>query len=65
MRMKVDGALCSGHSRCWKYAPAVFALDDQGYNLAVGGQVEVPAGEEKAAEMGMKACPERAISIAD
>ena len=65
MRMNVDSALCSGHGRCWKYAPAVFALDDQGYNLAVGGQVEVPAGEEKAAEMGMKACPERAISIAD
>ena len=65
MRMKVDGALCSGPGRCWKYAPDVFVLDDQGFNVAVGGEVDVPAGAEKAAEMGMKACPERAISIVD
>jgi ferredoxin len=65
MRLKVDGILCSGHSRCWKYAPNVFELDDHGFNLDKGGEVEVPPGEEKAALLGMKACPERAISLAD
>lgn len=65
MRMRVDGVLCSGHGRCWKYAPDVFALDDQGFNAAAGDEVDVPSDHEKAAAMGMKACPERAISLVD
>jgi ferredoxin len=65
MRMKIDGENCSGHGRCAKYAPNVFRLDDDGYNADRGGEIEVPAGEEKAALMGMKACPEKAISVVE
>ncbi len=63
MRVKVDEALCSGQGRCWKYAPNVYDLDDAGFNVARGQEIEVPAGEERAATMGMKACPERAITL--
>lgn len=65
MRMKVDEELCTGHGRCAHFAPNVFRLDDDGYNADRGGVVEIPAGEEKAATMGMKSCPERAIAIVE
>lgn len=65
MRLKIDGTLCSGHGRCWKYAPDVFPLDDEGYNALRGSEIEVPADQVEAATMGMKACPERAISRID
>lgn len=65
MRMKIDENLCSGQSRCWKFAPEVFELDDEGFNAARGGIVPVPPGLEKEAARGMKACPERAITLLD
>lgn len=65
MRMRIDGENCSGHGRCAKYAPNVFRLDDDGYNADRGSEIEVSADEEKAALMGMKACPERAITIVE
>jgi len=61
MKMKIDDDLCSGHGRCAKYAPNVFRLDDDGYNADRGSEIDVPAGEEKNAVLGMKSCPERAI----
>lgn len=65
MKMKIDEELCTGHGRCAHYAPAVFRLDDVGYNADVGKTIEVPAGEEKNAKLGMKSCPERAITIVE
>lgn len=63
MRMRIDGELCTGHGRCAKYAPEVYKLDDiDGYNLHRGTIIDVPAGQEKNAILGMKACPERAIT---
>lgn len=62
MQLKVDEMLCSGHGRCARFAPAVFSLDEAGFNMAVGGVVDVPPGEEENATKAMKACPERAIS---
>ena len=62
MQLKVDEMLCSGHGRCAKFAPAVFTLDDAGFNTAVGQVIDVPPGEEDNATKAMKACPERAIS---
>lgn len=64
MRVRVDGDLCSGQGRCWKFAPAVYELDDEGFNVARGRAIDVREGEEKAATLGMKACPERAITTA-
>ena len=63
MKLKVDETLCSGHGRCARYAPAVFPLDDSGFNAAMGQGVTVPVAEEANARNGMRACPERAISM--
>jgi ferredoxin len=63
MKMKIDQELCTGHGRCAHYAPSVFRLDDDGYNSDRGSTIDVPEGEEKAAAMGMKSCPEKAITI--
>jgi ferredoxin len=65
MKMKIDEEMCTGHGRCAHYAPKVFRLDDDGYNADRGGIVDVPAGEEKNAALGMKSCPERAITIVE
>lgn len=62
MKLKVDESLCSGHGRCWKFAPAVFSLDDAGFNTAVGQVVDVPPEEKENAGKAVRACPERAIS---
>jgi ferredoxin len=63
--MKIDGEICYGHGRCAKYAPNVFKLDDDGYNADRGNIISVPAGEEKNALLGMKSCPERAITVVE
>lgn len=66
MKVHIDEVLCSGHGRCAKYAPNVFRLsDDDGYNADRGETIEVPAGEEKNAKLGIKSCPERAITIVE
>ena len=62
MRLKVDETLCSGHGRCARFAPAIFALDDSGFNTAAGEVVDVPPADEESATKAMRACPERAIS---
>lgn len=66
MRVHIDGETCTGHGRCAKYGPNVYFLDEiDGYNTHRGTTIVVPAGEEKGATMGMKSCPERAITIVD
>lgn len=65
MRVKIDGEHCTGHGRCAKYAPNVFTLDDDGYNVDRGSVIEVPAGEEENARRGMKSCPEQAIVLVE
>lgn len=63
MRVHISEELCSGQGRCWKFAPHVYDLDDGGFNTDRGREIEIAQGEEKAATMGMKACPERAITV--
>jgi ferredoxin len=66
MRVKIDGETCTGHGRCAKYGPNVYFLDEvDGYNSHRGTVIIVPEGEERNATMGMKACPERAITVVD
>ncbi len=48
---------------CFAQAPDLFPLDDDGFSIADGK--EVPAGEEKRAQLGVFACPERAITLSD
>jgi ferredoxin len=55
--------LCTGHGRCYTNAPEVFSADDDGFIARRDEPVEVPPEHEAAAELGARACPERAISI--
>lgn len=63
MKVKIDGALCTGNGRCWEYAKDVYELDDNGYNLNRGKTVDVAAGREDAARLGARNCPEQAIEV--
>lgn len=66
MKVHIDEVKCSGHGRCAKYAPNVFKLDDEdGYNADSGHTIEVPAGEEQSALLGIKSCPERALAVVE
>ena len=66
MRVRIDGETCTGHGRCAKYAPNVYRLDEiDGYNADRGTIITVAEGEEENAKMGLKACPERAITLVD
>lgn len=59
MRIVIDRARCAGHARCNAVAPELFELDDEGYIASDG--FDVPAGQEKRAYNGARACPERVI----
>ena len=66
MKVHIDEVKCTGHGRCAKYAPNVYTLSDEdGYNADRGQVIEVPAGEEKNAILGMKSCPEKAITLVE
>ena len=66
MKVHIDEIKCSGHGRCAKYAPNVFRLSDEdGYAADRGKTIDVPAGEEANARLGVKSCPERAITIVE
>lgn len=62
MKILVDQSRCQGHARCYSLAPALFELDDGGYILP--GDIVVPAGDEAIATRAVRACPERALTIA-
>ena len=65
MKVKIDEVSCTGNGRCAKYAPNVYTLDDLGYNADRGKEIAVPEGEEKNAQRGLGACPERAITVTE
>jgi ferredoxin len=60
MRITVDQDRCAGHARCAHVAPAVYQLDETGYNRMV--PFTVPKELEDSARAGAEACPERAIN---
>jgi ferredoxin len=64
MRLEVAGERCMGHGQCSATGPAVYELDDNGFNVNAGkGVVEVPEELSAAAVRGAQSCPERAITI--
>lgn len=63
MRVIVNRSACVGHARCHHVAPELFALDDDGY--IASASFEVPTGQEALARRGVRACPERALSIVE
>lgn len=62
MRIRVDGAKCQGHNRCWVLAPEPFDLDELG-NAHEKHDGNVPAELEEKARLAIANCPERAIGI--
>jgi ferredoxin len=61
VKVIADQTLCSGHARCAAVAPDVFDLNDDGY---VGfAEKDVPPELEAAARRGVRACPERALTL--
>jgi ferredoxin len=62
MRVSVDRAKCTGHTRCNLLCPEVYVLDERGYN-DVPDDYEVPPELEDAARRGAEACPEEAIAV--
>jgi ferredoxin len=65
MKVKVDGALCTGHGRCYSLAPDVFDPDDEGYNAERDTMIDVPEEHEEATRIGAHACPEGAITVTE
>ena len=65
MKVIVDQKVCTGHGRCWTYAPDVYTLDDNGYNAVTGVPIDVAPDQEAAARLGARTCPERAITVVE
>jgi ferredoxin len=65
MKMRIDGALCSGHGRCYSIAPDVFAPDDEGFSDNRDVEREVRPSLEQSAREGALSCPEEAILISE
>jgi ferredoxin len=61
VRLKVHPGMCNGWGQCWRFAPEVYWLDEDGYVDFV--IVEVPAELAEAARRGAEACPEQAITV--
>lgn len=61
MKVRVDGDACTGHALCVVQAPALFVMDDDGFNRTP--PIAVPQDLEQQARAGAAACPERAIAI--
>jgi len=64
MKVSVDLELCSGHARCSAVAPDIFDTDPM-EGKAVVLRVHVPPELAASALRGARACPERAITVAD
>ena len=62
MKIIADKSSCAGHARCAAVADHLFQLDDNGY--IAFEEKAVPAGSEELARRGVRACPERALKIA-
>ncbi len=63
LKIRVNVAGCVGHARCWAVAPDVYELDDNGFNTTPYKEVDESLRAQ--AVRGMRACPEKIITIDD
>ena len=63
MKIVVKKDLCCGAAMCVRAAPAVYKLDEFGYNKMDGTQVA--PGQEEDARHGATTCPESAIELVE
>ena len=62
MKILADRNKCAGHARCAAVSE-LFELDSNGY-IGFDEKI-VPKGSEVQAQRGARACPERALKIAE
>jgi ferredoxin len=63
VRVHVDSEACTGHGRCYSLSPDVFDADDNGHCVLV--VTDVPPELEEQARVGVRNCPEQAISVTE
>jgi ferredoxin len=63
VKVAIDSGRCTGHGRCYDGAPTLFTDDERGYGVVIGDG-EVAPGDEDAARAVARACPERAVLLA-
>jgi ferredoxin len=65
MKVSVDHDRCQGHARCIAFAPAVFAINDEGYASVREGREQVSLQFQECVRTACSNCPEHAILISD
>lgn len=64
MHVRVEEAICQGHTLCGMSAPDLFVLSDEdGHAQAVSESV--PQGQEELAREAARTCPEQAIVLSE
>jgi ferredoxin len=63
VKLRVDGASCMGHGRCYQVAPDLLEFDDEGYVTIRDQTIDVPSDQVEAAEDAEGTCPEQAITL--
>lgn len=61
MKIRIEKSACVGNARCAAVSAELYPLDEDGYIATEG--FDVPAGMEKLAKNGARACPERIIVV--
>ena len=62
LRLKIDGAKCQGHNRCFALAPELVDVDDLGQARVLGDGLITKELHKKAALL-VANCPEFAIEL--
>lgn len=62
-RLRVDMVACEGVSICAHLAPDVVRVDTWGFPILAGGPLT--AGQNRQAQAAARACPRRALFLAD
>jgi ferredoxin len=63
MKVSINGALCTGHGRCYSICPKVFDEDEAGHCVLL--ITDVPAELEAKTRQAADNCPEHAIETTD
>lgn len=61
MRVEADYGRCEGHGQCEERAPAIFALDDQGFLTHHYEGEDLPVELEEAGRGAVAVCPVAAL----
>ena len=63
MKLTIDTHTCTGHGRCYYYAPDLVTSDDRGYGEVIEPDADVSEEFLPQARRVVQTCPERAISL--